>query len=134
MPGFGKPRTGRKNRGVAHRTLSLKGVRILESIDLETIVRRVAEQVIRELKNQGIRIVSSGPAGRPSGSSGSGNAGDGPPVLRPDLSGYKTPVLLERHLLKLAEPVGVLVVPRGTVISPRAKERLRDRNIQVRFE
>ena len=99
---------------------------------LEVLVREVAERVIRELRDRGVRIApaegsaeSRTPAavaecGRPPGR-----------AERVDMSAYRTPVLTERHVRKLHPLASAVAVPRGTVVSPGAKELLRDRNIEL---
>jgi hypothetical protein len=91
----------------------------MSNVSLETVIRRVTEQVVQELAKQGIQTVS--PDFRVK-------------TERVDMRGYKTPVLLEKHVLKLHALTGIVVVPRGTVVSPKAREELRNRNILLRME
>lgn len=98
----------------------------MQTVSLETVILRVVEQVVRELKNQGIQIVPPNSGAAPDGNSSG--------IERVDMTGYKTPVLTERHVLALREQTGTVVVPKGTVVSPKARERLRDRNIALRVE
>jgi hypothetical protein len=93
-------------------------------VPLETIVLRVVEEVVRELKKQGVQVTTVG----------SSSAQSRTRVERVDLSGYKTPVLTERHINQLHESTGIVVVPTGTILSPKAKELLRDRKIALRSE
>ena len=109
------------------------GVRV--EVPVETIVRQVTAQVIRELADQGVRIVStagSAVSQEPQIAAGFG----GSPIRseRADMTGYRTPVLTERHVKRLHELTGAVIVPRGTVLSPKAKELLRDKNIQLCIE
>ncbi|MHB8854612.1 MAG: hypothetical protein ACYC6P_14815 [Ignavibacteriaceae bacterium] len=39
-----------------------------------------------------------------------------------DLSNYKTPLLTENHLVSLDPAIAEIVVPKGTIISPGAKD------------
>lgn len=98
----------------------------MQTVSLETVILRVVEQVVRELKNQGIQIVlkegKATPDGNPSG------------IERVDMSGYKSPILTERHVLALRGQTGTVIVPKGTVVSPKAREWLRDRNIALQLE
>ena len=104
-------------------------------VSIETIIRQVTAQVIRELADQGVRIVStagSAVSQEPQIAAGFG----GSPIRseRADMTGYRTPVLTERHVKQLHKLTGAVIVPRGTVLSPKAKELLRDKNIQLCIE
>lgn len=105
----------------------------MREISLETIVERVTEAVIRELKNQGLRVVSpgsSGPAaGNPETNGGERTADPRTRIERVDMSSYKTPVLTERHIRGLHPLTGIVAVPRGTKVSPKAKELMNGRNL-----
>ena len=111
-------------------------------ISLETIIRRVVLEVIRELKNQGIRTVTVEHLMEQATSANTDkdrcirlkDTDPGTRVERPDMTGYKTPVLTERHILKLHALTESVVMPKGTVVSPKAKELLRDKNILLRME
>jgi hypothetical protein len=107
----------------------------MKEVSVEAIIRQVTERVIRELADRGFQIMPEpGPAGAnaPQITAGSGKT----PVRteRPDMTGYRTPVLTERHVRKLHELTGIVIVPRGTVVSPWAVELLRDKNIQLCIE
>jgi hypothetical protein len=104
-------------------------------ISLDAIILQVTGQVIRELADRGVRVVSA------AGSADAGTSGFAPGSVnssirseRADMTGYRSPVLTERHVRKLHELTGTVIVPRGTVLSPKALELLRDRNIQLRIE
>jgi hypothetical protein len=98
---------------------------------VEAIVRRVTELVIRELR-EGMQISLPGDTSNPRNRTCGGDSG--PPADRTervDMSGYKTPVLTERHVRGLRPLTVAVSVPAGTVVSPKARELLRDRNIQL---
>ncbi len=100
---------------------------VKKGIPLETVIRLVTERVMAELLTQGVRI-ESGVQPRVI----SGEPGTAPPRSeRVDMSAYRTPVLTERHVLRLHALTTAVIVPRGTVVSPKAKELLRDRNINL---
>jgi len=89
--------------------------------DLEAIVRRVTQQVWRELAGRGITLPAT-PAALPDG------------AVRIDFSNYRTPVLTERALIGLHQRSHTVVVPKGTIVTPRAKECLREKNIGIIYE
>lgn len=101
---------------------------------VEAIVRRVTELVIRELRD-GMRTAPPDGASNPrNGTSGGESGPSAVRVERVDMSGYKTPVLTERHVRNLRALTVAVSVPVGTVVSPKARELLRDRNIQLCIE
>jgi hypothetical protein len=94
-------------------------------VNIEQIIQLVTKHVIRDLQNRGIKIKE--------GSVSFSN----PHVLktkseRVDMSRYKTPILTENHIRRLHELTGEVVVPEGTVITPKAKEMIKDRHIVIR--
>jgi hypothetical protein len=89
--------------------------------DLEAIVRRVTQEVWRELAGRGITLPAP-PMALPDG------------AVRIDFSRYRTPVLTERSLIGLHQRSHTVVVPQGTIVTPRAKELLREKNIGIIFE
>jgi hypothetical protein len=98
---------------------------------IEAIVRRVTELVIGELR-EGKRISpTDGPSNPRNGTSGGDSGSSAVRVERVDMSGYKTPILTERHVRGLRPLTVAVSVPPGTVVSPKARELLRDRNIQL---
>lgn len=90
-------------------------------VDLEEVVRQVTQQVWRELAIRGVKLPEA-PAAIPDG------------AVRIDFSHYRTPVLTERALTGLHQRLHTVVVPEGTIVTPRAKEFLREKNIGVIYE
>ncbi|MFZ5517310.1 MAG: hypothetical protein ACOY90_11765 [Candidatus Zhuqueibacterota bacterium] len=96
-------------------------------ISLEKLIQLVTAEVVKELKKQGVQVVSA----------------DGRPVhglsenaLRTkseqiNMGAYKSPVLTENHIRKLHELTGEVIIPRGTVITPRAKELIKQKQLIV---
>ncbi len=192
LPGAGAhpPTSGDRTRKSAaeSKSLSSKAAGRTEhgmEVSLEIVIRRVTEEVVRELARQGIRIdadgscertrterggvsplspdntarnSAAGVAGLSSEASGRTERGGVSPLSpdntarnnatgvaglsseasgrteRVDMTGYRTPVLLERHISRLHALTGVVAVPKGTVISPKAREELKDRNILLYME
>ena len=84
---------------------------------IEKIVRRIVNEVLQEmslsaacdtgLKNRSERI---------------------------NFNGFKTPVLTERFLVHLHELTGEIIIPKKTVITPKARDLIREKGIKVRLE
>lgn len=96
-------------------------------ISLEKLISLVTAEVVKELKKQGIQVVSS------NGQTTIFNPVD---ALRAkseeiDMSKYKTPILTENHIRKLHELTGEVIVPKGTIITPRAKELVKQKQLIV---
>jgi hypothetical protein len=85
---------------------------------IEAIVRRVVKEVLQELP-----AAASAETGRLKNKS-----------ERIDLSGYKTPVVTERHIQHLHELTGEIVVPEKTVITPKARDIIREKGIRITME
>lgn len=99
-------------------------------IDLETLIQKITRQVISELENRGVHITAS-PIQNESGCDRRDSEAR---AEKPDLSAYRTPVLTERHILRLQPETCRIIVPAGTVISPRAREMLKEKNIRLQTE
>lgn len=102
-------------------------------IALEKVIQLVVEEVVRELARQGVTVVQGGGNGVSSVASDV-NYGIRTKTEKIDMSRYKTPLLTERMLDKLNSLTGEVIVPNGTVVTPKAKEILREKRISVRFE
>jgi hypothetical protein len=88
---------------------------------LESIVHRVTQEVWQELARKGITIPAT-PASLPDG------------TVRIDMSRYRTPLLTERAIAGLHPRSNNVAVPKGTIVTPRAKELLREKNIGIVYE
>lgn len=93
----------------------------ITSEQLEAIVRQVTQNVWRELACRGIAVQKS-PAALPDG------------AVRIDFSRYRTPVLTERAIAGLHQQAHTVVVPEGTIVTPRAKEITREKQIGIIYE
>lgn len=89
--------------------------------DLESIVHRVTLEVWRELAKQGIALPTS-PSALPDG------------AVKIDMSRYRTPLLTERALAGLHPSAHTVVVPKGTIVTPRAKDFMREKRIGMAFD
>ncbi len=101
-------------------------------ISLEHIVNLVVKEVIKELLNKGFNVVST----QSNLSNCKLTSQKGNPIFKNktesiDMSPYKTPVLIENHIQRLHELTGEIVVPSGTIITPKARELIKAKQILV---
>ncbi len=99
-------------------------------ISLEKLIQMIADEVVKELKKQGVKVISS---------SNQLNVVNSIDALRTksekiDMSKYRTPILTENHIRHLHELTGEVIVPSGTIITPKARELIKAKGIQVKFE
>lgn len=100
------------------------------TIQVEDLIAIVVREVMAELERRGIRV-----DGEPGASSAMASAAAAPAAAPRkaaiDLGAYKTPVLAERHLASLPASVVEIVIPRGTVITPGAKDIIKKRSLVI---
>ena len=107
----------------------------MNEIPLDKIVSLVVKEVVRELSRKGVKVVdSNGFTASPLSSSNDQPSGFRTKVEKIDMSIYKTPLLTESHINKLHELTGEIIVPKGTIISPKASEAIRAKMIKVNYE
>ena len=99
-------------------------------ITLEKLISLVTAEVVKELKKQGIQVISS------SDNNGLGVSTDS---LRTksekiDMSRYRTPVLTEIHIRRLNELTGEVLIPKNTIITPKAKEIIKEKRLIITRE
>jgi hypothetical protein len=99
-------------------------------ISLQKLIELVTAEVVKEIKKQGVQVVDA------SGNNVSNTQMHNyqTKTERIDMSKYKSPVLTENHIKKLHELTGNLIVPQGTIITPKAKELLKERNLTLQIE
>jgi hypothetical protein len=98
------------------------------NLPIEDLVNKVVAEVLAELSRRGIKVES----GSPQGSSARSASSPTVSVHVVDMNGFRSPVLLERHLLVLTPEVREIAVPAGTVVTPGAKEILRRKNLKLK--
>lgn len=102
----------------------------MQEVDLDQIVSMVVDQVVEELEKRDVKVVKSG-----SSNTGSkDHSGLKTKTEEIDMSKYKSPILSEKQLRKLHELTGKIIIPERTVITPKAKEYLRDNNIKIGYK
>ncbi len=96
----------------------------------EKLVSLITVDVVKELVKQGVTVNTlSGKTSPNSSVTGFRNK-----CQRIDMSKYKTPILTENHIRRLHELTGLVQIPKGTVITPKAKELIRERQISLELE
>lgn len=108
----------------------------MSQISIEKIIEAVTLEVVKQLKQNGMTVtVDSGKVG---GSVAQALMSDCGGVKnkteRIDMSNYKSPVLTEKHIDKLHELTGKIIVPCGTIITPKARESAKRKSISIVFE
>jgi hypothetical protein len=92
---------------------------------MEELVNKVVAAVMAELSKRGVKVDFGPPQSRNIKAVSPSNVSFH--VI--DMSGFRSPVLLERHLISLAPEIKEIGVPAGTVITPGAREILRRKNL-----
>ena len=98
-------------------------------ISLEKLINLVTAEVVKELKNQGVQIIVSEQQVKQYEMTGFQTKSE-----KIDMSKYKSPVLTERHIRKLHELTGEVIIPKRTIITPKAKELIKERHLLITFE
>ncbi|MCX6144447.1 MAG: hypothetical protein NTZ35_14660 [Ignavibacteriales bacterium] len=89
------------------------------------MVNKVVASVLAELSRRGVKVEFGPPQKNNPTTVSPPNAS----AYVVDMSGFRSPVLLERHLLSLAPEVKEVAVPAGSVITPGARDILRKKNL-----
>ena len=99
-------------------------------ISLQKLIELVTAEVVKEIKKQGVQVVDA------SGNNVSNTQMHNyqTKTERIDMSKYKSPILTENHIKQLHELTGNLIVPQGTIITPKAKELLKEKNLTLQIE
>jgi hypothetical protein len=95
-------------------------------ITLEELILKITREVIRELGRQNISVTIGEQSVQSSHQPGLISHTE-----TIDMSKYKTPVLTENHIQKLHELTGEVIIPKGTVITPKARELVRHKNLKI---
>lgn len=108
----------------------------MNEVSIEKIIQLVTQEVVSQLRNNGVTVtINPAAAGR-----GITNAlaGGGCSLQRRtervDMSKYKTPILTERHVGRVHELTGKIIIPRGTIVTPKARETAKRKQIFIEIE
>ena len=105
----------------------------MQEVELDKIVNLVVKEVVSQLQDKGVKVVTT-------------NSTNSNPSINPDEDGYKTrtekinmekyksPILTGRQLRNLHELTGKILIPEGTVITPKAKDIIKKKNLAVGYE
>jgi hypothetical protein len=99
-------------------------------ISLEKLIELVTAEVVKELKRQGVRVVQA-PGKHISKNQTHDNRTKSEQI---DMSKYKTPILTENHINRLHELTGNVIIPQGTIVTPKAKELLKEKNLSLQIK
>ena len=120
-----------KEKLVCTRTKRIKAFRGPKlEISLQKLIELVTAEVVKELKKHGMQVVEA--SGKNASNTRMHNYQT--KTERIDMSKYKSPILSENHIKQLHELTGNLIVPQGTIITPKAKELLKEKNLIVKIE
>ena len=92
---------------------------------MEELINKVVAAVLAELSRRGVKADFGPQQNTPLRTASPPNSS----VHVVDMSGFRSPVLLERHLLSLAPEIKEIAVPAGSVITPGARDVLRKKNL-----
>jgi hypothetical protein len=97
------------------------------NLSMEELINKVVAAVLAELARRGIKLdaVPSPPSGVRA------MPAAGPHSYVVDMSGFKSPVLLERHVFMLSPEIKEIVVPAGTVVTPGARDIIKKKNLKL---
>ena len=98
-------------------------------INIEKLIEIIVREVITELLRLGEVMSPSSNELKTNCPCNSNNKNKQREVI--DLSNYKTPLLTENHLTTLDTAIVEIVVPKGTIISPNAKDIIKKRNLVI---
>jgi hypothetical protein len=98
------------------------------NLTMEELVNKVVAAVLAELSRRGVRVDFAPPQKSHFTTTSLPNS----TVHVIDMSEFRSPVLLERHLLSLAPEVKEIAVPAGSVITPGARDLLRRKKLMLK--
>lgn len=99
-------------------------------VTIEKLIELIVKEVAAELSKRGIAVIPAPEKGASLGVHVSQRH------LREitDLKNYKTPVLTENHLASLEPSVREIVLPKGTVLTPGARDIVLKRKLIIRSD
>jgi hypothetical protein len=98
-------------------------------VTLEKLIHLVTAEVIKELNRQGVKIIASNKKNSNKIiTNGLRNRSE-----NIDMSKYRTPILTEDHLKKLHELTGEIVIPKRTILTPKAREFMKEKGLIISY-
>jgi hypothetical protein len=108
----------------------------LSKVAIDKLIQLVTQEVVTQLKAKGVTVTfDSCQVGN-----GIANiiAGNHDSIVRRservDMGKYKTPILTEKQINRLHELTGKIIVPLGTLITPKAREIAKRKQIIIEIE
>jgi len=98
-------------------------------IDINKLVEIIIKEVVSELSKRGIEVDYSNSKYITSYSNKSSEAKKLSQII--NMEDYKTPVLTESRLESIDPGITEIVIPKGTVITPGAKDIIKKRNLII---
>lgn len=105
-----------------------KSVGTFLKINIENLVEIITKEVIKELLKIGVEFDFSNEI-ITSNLSNNGNQ----KKQEVDMSGYKTPILTEYALESIGRDVNEIIIPKGTVFTPGARDIIKKRNFIISY-
>ena len=105
----------------------------MNEVSLDKIVSLVVQEVVKELARHNIKVVHAGGtlAGIVLPENGVQLDGFRTKTEEIDMKAYRSPVLTENHINRLHELTGEIIIPRKTILTPKARMALKSKNIMV---
>ena len=97
-------------------------------INIENLVEIITKEVIKELLKIGVELDFSKEM-KAGNLSNNGNQ----KKQEIDMSGYKTPILTEYALESIGRDVNEIIIPKGTVFTPGARDIIKKRNVIISY-
>ena len=104
------------------------------NLSIEELVNKVVAEVLAELSRRGVKVDVGPPQKSPVQVASHSNIASmaNTAVHVVDMSDFRSPVLLENHVLSLGPEVKEIAVPCGTVVTPGAREVMKKKNLKLK--
>ena len=106
----------------------------MNEVAIENIIQLVTQEVIKQLKSSGVTVTAGQAGAAVANALNADQSSIQSKTERIDMSKFKTPVLTEKHINRLHELTGKIIIPRGTVITPKAREITKRKQIFIEIE
>jgi hypothetical protein len=106
----------------------------LNEVSIENIIQMVTQEVVKQLKSSGVTITAGRTGMAVANALGDSSCRIQSKTERIDMSKFKTPVLTEKHINRLHELTGKIIIPQGTLITPKAREITKRKQIFIEIE
>ena len=100
----------------------------MNEVSIEKIIQLVTQEVVAQLKSSGVTVTADHTV------AGIAESCIQRKTERIDMGKFKTPILTEKHINRLHELTGKIIIPRGTIITPKAREITKRKQIFIEIE